>query len=195
LSELKQLLVVVDHAVIGKSGGRKMIIDGKEHSISQVAKKFFTLCKKSDYTEKECKLAAEISEKIASVNSNNTYKKGLSKSQKANLMARRTLGNLPGIGLSSSKRSQGQLKAIGFSMMYLHYAKDSTKLRYTLLQQVLRKTGSPRENAKISQSIAEKAENITKASTLLNAKLTKKIQKDNDKWKKIELRLMLRTGF
>ncbi|PJD97923.1 MAG: hypothetical protein CK425_02000 [Parachlamydia sp.] len=198
LSELDQLLAGVNHTVIGRGGGRKILIEGstssedKEYSLNQVAKKLFTLCKKSDYSKKECEVAVAISEKIAVLNADKTYKKKLTKGEKAYLWFRRLGGNLPGIGLRSSQRSQEQLKAICFSMMYLHYARESTKLRHSFLKQAIRQTGTSEVT---SQKIAEKTENIAEASKILNAKFVKKIQKDTDRWKQIEARFaQIRLG-
>lgn len=191
LSELDRFLAEVDHTVIGRSGGRKLLIksnipsEDKEYSLNQVAKKLFTLCKKSDYSKKECELAAAISEKIAVLNTDKTYKKELTKGKKVNLWFRRLGGNLPGIGLRSSQRNQEQFKAICFSMMYLHYARENTKLRHSFLKQAIRQTGTLKVT---SQKIAEKTENIATAAEILNAKFVKKIQKDASRWQQIEAR-------
>lgn len=183
LSELNSFVQGFDHMSIGEKGGRKIIDKaGNEHSISQVSKKFFSLCKKSAYTEKEAQLADEIANKISDLNKDEEYKKGMTKGAKAKLSVRRAFGNV--FGLSSRKRTPEKIKEAAFGRMYIHYEVEVTHLRRNFLKALRKNLGESRETQRLNTEIKSKTTEIKKTAQILNPKFENKIQKNEKNWDK-----------
>lgn len=176
LTDLDLLLQRINHTEIGRNGGRKIVIlneDSRaEHSLNQVAKKFLSLCSKSDYSNEDVERAFRISEKLTKLNSGLEYKKGLStRRKKVNLAFRRTMGGTffgheLGLKLLPKNNNSDALKSLAFNRMFRKYQSDVQKME--------RRTGH------IGKMMQERPKFITTAS----------LEKITGEWEEIDRKIL-----
>lgn len=144
---------------IGESRGRKVTLEGKEYSLNQIYEKCLSLCKNGPFLRDNARYAISIGQRIAKLNKQTAYKKGLGWKEKIVLGFKKFFGDLPFIfKYGFSYRSESNIK----KRLLIVFTNNYTK-------QILKEVGKIKRNVTRPKNVCTSNERIGKLIQDYNA--------------------------